>query len=96
MKRWLVDLALVWLFLFGVWPFADPGHDATTLLSALDLMLHLLAAVWLWRRWRIVRRQHPIVLGRVTDDGRLCTITVHTDDPAHIDALEANGWAVMP
>ena len=31
---------LLWPALFGVWPFAHPDHDFTTLMGALDLILH--------------------------------------------------------
>jgi hypothetical protein len=55
-KRWYIDAALVWFMLFGVWPFADPGHDLDTAASALDVVLHWTAIVLFWTRWRIERR----------------------------------------
>lgn len=52
-----IDIGAVWLLLMGVYPFADPGHSADTILSALDLGIHLGAALLLLRRWKLVRRE---------------------------------------
>lgn len=47
---------MIWLWLAGVWPFADPGHD--DLLAPMvvaDLLLHAIGTAWLlnawWQRW---------------------------------------------
>jgi hypothetical protein len=50
----------VWLFLFGVWPFADPGHDDLTApMVLLDLALHVVGLVgcWPWLRARAADRR---------------------------------------
>ena len=52
----MLDLVLLWVALFGLWPWADPGHHADTLASSLDIALHVGASVWLARRWTLVRR----------------------------------------
>lgn len=52
---WL-DILLVWLGVFGVWPFIDPGHDFDTAWSAIDVLLHCAAIGCLAGRWRVVRR----------------------------------------
>lgn len=54
----MVDLLAIWVFLFGVYPLADPGHGADTMLSVLDILLHIGAAILLISRWRLVRRTH--------------------------------------
>jgi len=51
-----VDWIAIWLFTFGVWPLADPGHSGDTLLSVLDIAIHIAAAVTLCMRWKLVRR----------------------------------------
>ena len=52
----MIDVVLVWVVGFGVWPFADPGHDMDTVGSVLDVGVHILAAGLLSARWRVVRR----------------------------------------
>jgi hypothetical protein len=52
----VIDIVLLWLAAFGVWPIADPGHEGSTLLSNLDIAIHIGATFALCRRWRIVRR----------------------------------------
>lgn len=54
---WPVDVLLVLVMLFGVWPLADPGHALDTAASIIDVALHWAAAGWLAVRWRIVRRR---------------------------------------
>lgn len=50
------DYALLWVFTFGVWPLADPGHHADSLLSMADIVLHLAALITFCVRWKMVRR----------------------------------------
>lgn len=52
----MIDLLLLWVGLFGVWPLADPGHDLSTVPSLLDVILHVTAWLVLCARWTIVRR----------------------------------------
>lgn len=65
MSEWLYrnapDLAALWFVLVGVWPFADPGHGADTPASVFDLALHVAAAIFLIRRWKVqfVRKAKP-------------------------------------
>jgi hypothetical protein len=49
----VLDLIALWFALVGVWPFADPGHSADTALSVFDIALHVAAAWFLVKRWRI-------------------------------------------
>lgn len=52
----MIDLALLWLALFGVWPLADPGHGLDTLGSATDVVIHVAASFVLFTRWKVVHR----------------------------------------
>ena len=56
MKATWLDGALVWVALMGVWPLANPAHDGGTILSALDLAIHVAATMVLLSRWTVVRR----------------------------------------
>lgn len=56
-RRLLFDALLFWVGVFGVWPFADPGHSFGTLLSVVDVALHNAAFVALWFRWKLERRR---------------------------------------
>jgi hypothetical protein len=47
------DWVAVYLVLFGLWPLADPGHHADSLLSVADLLIHLIAAIVLLSRWKV-------------------------------------------
>ena len=53
-----IDWIALWVFIAGVWPVADPGHSADSLLSMLDLALHGAALLLLISRWelRLARR----------------------------------------
>lgn len=53
----MIDVILVWLALFGVWPLSHPDHDITSIMSAFDIMLHLVGVFGLVYRWKIVRRE---------------------------------------
>ena len=53
---WWLDVLLVWVLLFGVWPFGDPGHGGESLSSVVDIVLHCLAVAWLTVRWKLARR----------------------------------------
>lgn len=50
----IYDIVLLWLLFFGVWPFADPGHAADTIGSAIDIGIHAVALLLLLMRWQIV------------------------------------------
>lgn len=52
----LVDWVALWVALCGVWPLADPGHHADSLLSVVDIATHVAAAAVLMARWTLVRR----------------------------------------
>lgn len=52
----MIDVIAIWVLCFGVWPLADPGHDADTVASVLDIAVHSMAAAVLALRWRVVRR----------------------------------------
>ena len=39
-RLWWRFLLACWLAFFGVWPFADPGHDGDSVLVFADLVLH--------------------------------------------------------
>ena len=49
-----LDYILIWLLCFGVWPIFDPGHDADTIGSVLDIGIHFVALAWLLSRWRVL------------------------------------------
>lgn len=53
--QWPLDVALLWLALFGIWP-ADPPHNFDTLAGTVDLVVHLGAWMWLVARWKVERR----------------------------------------
>lgn len=53
---WWLDIVLAWLFTFGLWPLMDPGHDADTVASVIDITLHYSALAWLVVRWKVERR----------------------------------------
>ena len=58
---------LWWLLLFGVWPFADPGHlDMSSPLTWIDLVLHF-AAGWGLLDREIDRRAERRALTREGD-----------------------------
>lgn len=48
----LIDWIALWIFAFGIWPLADPGHHGDTALSLLDLALHAAALGMLISRWK--------------------------------------------
>lgn len=50
----LVDWIALWVFVVGVWPLADPGHGGDSLLSLIDIALHVAALLVLVARWRVV------------------------------------------
>lgn len=45
-----LTVAAWWLFVMGVWPFADPGHAGDTPASTLDIALHVMALMFLVHR----------------------------------------------
>lgn len=47
------DLFALWLFTFGMWPLADPGHWPLSLLVVLDWTLHIGGACFLLSRWTL-------------------------------------------
>lgn len=51
-----IDWIALWVFVMGVWPLADPGHHADSVLSVLDLLVHLAGAGVLAGRWKVVRQ----------------------------------------
>jgi len=51
-----VDVALLWVCMFGVWPLAHPEHSLDSMLGAFDMALHLAAWIVLMGRWKVVRR----------------------------------------
>lgn len=55
-EAWWFDLVLVWVFAFGLWPLMDPGHDADSVASVIDIGLHYAALAWLVVRWKLERR----------------------------------------
>ena len=55
-----------WLVLFGIWPFADPGHSSLEPMVVADLLLHALAAGWLWFRFLEGRRQVAAALRAIS------------------------------
>jgi len=56
----MVDFIILWLAMYGVWPIAHPNHEMTSILSILDIAIHIAAITALVLRWRIVRRDlHP-------------------------------------
>lgn len=52
----MIDVLLVWVALFGLWPLLDPGHALTTVASVVDVIAHGAACWALCRRWKLVRR----------------------------------------
>lgn len=55
--RHRLDWFALWLAMFGVWPFADPGHHASESgLATLDVAFHVAASAFLIARWKPVRR----------------------------------------
>ena len=56
MRSQWVDWVALYVFMFGVWPLADPHHNADSLMSLVDLALHIGAAIVLLARWKMVRR----------------------------------------
>lgn len=56
MKGTWVDWVALYVFMFGVWPLANPSHHGDSLMSLLDLALHAGAAIVLLARWKMVRR----------------------------------------
>lgn len=50
----LIDWIALWVLVMGVWPFADPGHGADSVLSVVDLALHVVALLVLASRWRLI------------------------------------------
>lgn len=40
-----------WLFLFGLWPLLDPGHSGVDLASRMDIAIHIVGAVVLYRHY---------------------------------------------
>ena len=38
-----MNLVLMWFAAFGIWPFARPPHDFSTLGSVADLLIHWVA-----------------------------------------------------
>ena len=62
--RILVDLALCWIALFGVWPLADPGHGWNAA-GIIDQAIHGAAIAVLWSRWDITPRR------RIRDRGEV-------------------------
>lgn len=63
----MIDVVLVWLLLFGVWPLADPGHDLSTFGSVVDVAVHFAAGFGLGLRWTIERRVWPLHRNREDD-----------------------------
>jgi hypothetical protein len=55
-RQWPVDVLLLWLFVAGIWPMADPAHNFDTLAGALDLIVHFGAWLGLMSRWKVERR----------------------------------------
>jgi hypothetical protein len=55
-RSWWPDVVLVWVWMFGVWPIAEPDHNFGTAWGVLDIVLHFAALVALVARWKIVRR----------------------------------------
>jgi hypothetical protein len=55
----MMDLLALWLFVFGVWPLADPGHWPLSLLVLLDWALHIGGAWYLLSRWTIAVKRRP-------------------------------------
>jgi hypothetical protein len=52
MKRFrLFDWVLLFVFLFGVWPFANPDHHGDAILSRVDIIVHVVALFLLVDRW---------------------------------------------
>lgn len=51
-----MSLFALWLLVFGLSPFADPGHDISQPLAAFDVLLHLGGLVYLLLTWKVVRR----------------------------------------
>lgn len=49
----MIDVLLIWVMYFGMFPLAAPGHDVSSLLAVIDIALHFGALLWLCWRWRI-------------------------------------------
>ena len=60
----MIDLVAVWLWLFGVWPLADPGHDLSSPGGALDIGIHVVGFGTLYLRWDIVRHNTYVKVDR--------------------------------
>jgi hypothetical protein len=56
MKATWVDWLALWVAVAGFYPLVDAGHHGGSLLSLLDIALHLGASVLLMSRWTVARR----------------------------------------
>lgn len=79
----MIDLVALWVALFGMWPFADPGHSFDTALSVVDVVLHWVAFGVLAWRWKIERRRHRYVIRWTTPAGQ-STVTMTDRDSAEM------------
>ena len=50
----MTDFVLIWLAMFGVWPFDEPEHWARETMSVVDAVAHFGAIAWLFHRWEWV------------------------------------------
>ena len=80
-----------WLFLFGVWPFYDPGHRDLNPLVLADVGVHLLAAAYLVSRYWPQR--HSLMdrtIGCLFGGHRSCTVRTCSC------RCHADRWELLP